>query len=180
MPESTIPQAGASVLAAPKSLLHRPKLAALIGTIVAEWSYIEQSLAYIFNVAAAGKPSPIGGHSIDPIASAIFDTLVGFPARISVVKSVIKLRASDELKNEFNALHNKMLKRSKERNTIAHACWNISDQYPDDLVTFDIDGSWIIYTEKDLSDILERTVEIRNQVNDFSVRFGNSEKKQVL
>ena len=179
MPQPIKPKAGASAFSAPECLLQRPKLAALIGTIVAEWAFIDRTLAFIFNVTTSDHPLPNQYHQIDPVAAAVFDTLVTFPAKIAVVKSVLNLRASDELKEEFEEICAEIRNRSKERNTVVHASWSISDQYPDDLITFKTDGSWIKYTEKDLLDILARTIEIRNKANDFSISIANSQKKQI-
>lgn len=169
---------GLAARGGPKIILERPKLAALIGAIAAEWGDIDNLLADIFNFVSLSRPIPIGAHSRSDLAHAIFDNLVAFPIRIEVIASVMKLRMTLEIQDEFFALAQQIRRKASERNDLIHARWHICDKYPDDLIQIE-NGEWIRYTENDLTDRLNRSVQMTMCVSDFSIKVAHAPKLDI-
>lgn len=158
----------------PKVLLERPYLATLIGAIAGEWGSIDAMLSQIFNFASYSI-SKGGAQQMDPMATALFANLVSTSAKTDLIKTAISLRVPS-LAEEFEKLAKTTRKVSGTRNGVVHASWHTSDQYPDDLITHDLDGNAIRYSKKCLEEILERVTAARNRVNDFSIKVSHAPK----
>ena len=158
----------------PKILLERPHLAMLIGAIAGEWGSIDATLSQIFNFASYSIYKG-GAQQMDPMATALFANLVATSAKTDLIKTAIKLRVPS-LVEEFEKLTKTTRKVSGTRNSVVHASWHTSDQYPDDLITYDLNGNAIRYTKKCLEEILEQVTAARNKVNDFSITISHAPK----
>ncbi len=162
---------GMAYRASPQHLLERPKLAALIGTIAAEWGYIDRSLITLFERANSSTPYK------DEVAVTVFDALSNLSLRLDLMEKILKLRVSADLVCEFQGLRIEIGKRSRERNMVVHASWSITDDLPDDLVSIDnVTGVATRYTEHDLKQTLDRITMVRNKLNDYVVRVANAPK----
>lgn len=158
----------------PKVLLERPQLAMLIGAIAGEWGSIDATLSNIFNFASYSIFKG-GGHQLDPMATALFANLVATSAKTDLIRTAIELRVPSLLE-EFKKLTVTTRRVSGTRNSVVHASWHISDQYPDDLIRYDIAGNAIRYTKKCLEEILEQVTIARNRVHDFSIKISHAPK----
>ncbi|QFY61556.1 hypothetical protein FZ934_14800 [Rhizobium grahamii] len=160
----------------PKVLLDRPKLAALIGAMAANWGEIDETIKFLFG-AAAHSDHQNGGLTIDPIAGVVFGSIehLGLATRLDVIKAIIPCRLGREYVAEFSDIAAEIRKRNPERNDVIHASWNICDEYPDDLILLR-DGQPYRYTFADLNDRLERAVATRNRLWDFAIKVANAPK----
>lgn len=165
--------------AKPKVVLDRPKLAALIGALAAEWGFIDRTLADTFNLIGFAKPVPVGAHATDPLAAAVFDALISLPTRLAALQAVVKLRLPDAEVEDFEKIAKELRRRAIERAEYIHSSWNISSDYPDDLIVIQPDGTWVRYTEKCFHAALDRTLAIRGRLIDFCVRTAGMPKKEV-
>lgn len=164
---------GASYTTSPKILLERPKLATLIGAIACEWAYVEQCLLDIFD--RAQSPSAGVAHARDPVALAIFDTIIAYAARIDLIETVLRLCVPSKAA-DFTGKKAELRKAYASRNLVVHTSWNICADYPDDLILLEIDGKAIRYTEGDFWDTLERITVIRIWIHDFLIAVGHAPK----
>lgn len=159
-----------------KVILERPKLAALLGAISAEWGDIDNLFSDIFNLITFAKFIPIGAHSRSALSSAVFDqSFTSYIAKIEVIKRVLDIRYSKSVLDEFNKLSIDLRAKAKERNKLVHGAWQVCDKYPADLIQIR-DQTWIRYTERDFNDVLERSVLIRNALNDFFIKLSHQKR----
>lgn len=145
----------------------RPKLSTLIGAIVGEWGAIDGSLATIFNFLSYSD-NTYGSHREDPLATALFATLVSYSAKTDMILTAARLRTPSILP-ALEELLQEIKRSSSARNDAVHAVWRLSDSFPDDLVMLDINGFGIRYTEKCLREILRQATAARNKVLDFTI-----------
>lgn len=176
MPQPIRTQGGA-YRGSPKHLLERPKIAALIGTIACEWAYIEQTLRCIFDVAQS--PSMGMVQPSDPVAVAVFATIMSFPPKIDLIETVLRL-CVPTVAIDFSSMRPDLRKAYGCRNLAVHTSWQLSDAHPDDLIMVEIDGTAVRYTERDFTDMLDRLVPIRNRVHDFQITVSCAPKKTPL
>lgn len=176
MPQPIKTVRGLAARGGPKIILERPKLAALLGAISAEWGDVDTLFSSIFNLIAFAKFIPIGAHSRSALSSAIFDkSFTSYISKIEVIKRLLKIRYSKNILVEFEKLTNDLRKKATARNTLIHCTWQICDKYPEDLIQIK-DQIWIRYTERDFNDILDRSIEIRNALNDFFINLSHSKR----
>ena len=161
---------GGAYRAFPKHVLERPKLAALLGAIAAQWGFVDRSLLDIFERATSKS------FHRDEVATTIFDTLGAQGPKLDLIERMIELRLPDETKKKWKAIRKMIRDRSGERNPLIHGAWNISDAHPHELILLKVSGQAILYTERDFVEILDRVVELSNSVNDFVIEVANAKK----
>ena len=176
MPQPIRVLVGLSARGGPKIILERPKLAALLGAISAEWGDIDTIFSCIFNLITFAKFIPIGAHSRSAFSSAVFEqSFTSYKSKIEVIKRIIKLRYSKDILNEFERLTTVLLDKAPQRNKLIHCTWQICDDYPEDLIQIP-NQKWMRYTERDFNDTLNQSVQIRNDLNDFFVKLSHSQR----
>ena len=176
MPQPIKAVQGLSARGGPKIILERPKLAALLGAISAEWGDIDTLFSDIFNLITFAKFIPIGAHSRSALSSAVFDqSFTSYKSKIEVIKRIIKLRYSKNILDEFEKLTTDIRKKAKQRNELIHCTWQVCDKYPEDLIQIP-NQRWIRYTERDFNSTLNRSVLIRNALNDFFIKLSHSQR----
>lgn len=158
--------------------MERPELATLIGVIAGEWGAIDAILAQMFNFVSYSEVKG-GSHRLDTLATALFASLVATTAKTDLITTAIKLRLPSLLA-EFTKLSKDNRTASKMRSDVVHASWNISDEYPNDLVRYDLDGNPIRYTKKCLEEILRLSTLARNKMMDFSIKAANTSRADPL
>lgn len=167
---------GLAARGGPRVILERPRLAALLGAIAAEWGDVDNIFSDIFNLATFATFIPIGAHSRSTLSSAIFDqSFTSYRAKIDVLKRVLAIRYAKIFYDEFENLTNDLRRKAQERNRLVHAGWKICDKYPADLLQIR-DERWIRYTERDFTNALDSSVLIRNALNDFFIKLSHTER----
>ncbi len=83
--------AGKSVSAGPGTLLKRPELAALIGSICSDWAYLESSLGMFYGHLMGVYLEPTPGYEppSHPVAYQIFDEIQTIYSRIQLVPNQV-------------------------------------------------------------------------------------------
>lgn len=144
------------------SLLQRPRCAAFIGAIVAEWSMAESMLSthymqLLFGPTLSGVPVGQGAW----IAMETFDTISSFSQRVTMLRVAAKRRNAftpDEIKAYATALK-RLQDAGDDRIIAAHGRWSLCDKLPDAVVWMKHAGSndnaWI-YDESILTALLQR------------------------
>lgn len=164
---------GSAARRGPKIILERPKIAALIGAIAAEWGDVDELLLCIFNYLTFAKPIPVGAHSSSPLSAAIFGKFVSTGNKCEMIDSLLALRAPSK-RDEFALIKSDLLSKSRERGTLVHSAWSVCDDYPEDLIFFGKNGEWIKYTEKCFSASLDRFSAVRASTQDFFIGLSHT------
>lgn len=179
MPQPITKLKDLSARGGPRVLLERHKHAALLGTICSVWGDIDTLFSEIFNLITFSEPIPHLAHSRSSITSAIFDeSFISHKSKIDVIKRVINLRYEKHILSEFDKTTNELRKRAKERNELIHCSWQICDRYPNDLIKIK-DEKWIRFTPKDFEETLERSILIRNELQDFYIKLSHTKRNDV-
>ena len=179
MPQPIKTLTGLSARGGPKIILERHKLAALLGAISAEWGDIDTLFSNIFNLITFAKFIPIGAHSSSPLSSAVFDkSFISHSSKIDVIERILKLRYTKDIVEEFSKIAKEIRKKATSRNTLIHCTWQICDEYPEDLIQIE-KQKWIRYTERDFTDTLDRSIEIRNKLNDYFIKLSHTERIDI-
>ena len=167
---------GLSARGGPKIILERPKLAALLGAISAEWGDIDTLFSEIFNLITFAEFIPIGAHSRSALSSAVFDqSFTSYKAKIEVIKRILKIRYSEDIFHIFEKLTTELINKANQRNILIHCTWQICDKYPEELIQIK-NQKWIRYTERDFNDTLDRSVLIRNTLQDFLIKLSHTQR----
>lgn len=145
-----------------RALLQRPRCAALIGAIVAAWSFAESSLAHYYSQLLFGpaiERSPI--HPGAWAAMEAFDTLANLGQRRTMLLVTARRRGlftDDEIK-QFEAGLRKLQNVQDDRIIAAHGRWSICNDLPDAIVWMkgvgNVGDAWV-YDETVLSAQLDR------------------------
>ncbi|MGH8591923.1 MAG: hypothetical protein ACREXX_22195 [Gammaproteobacteria bacterium] len=129
---------GISVEYRPRVILERSELAALLGAVAAEWSRLEHDLTFLYaNLMGNYLPSIEGFvPPIHPVALQVFDTLETQYQRLQLLRKLATWVVKDEsLQSELeNTVLPEICAAGKLRNTLVHANWGVSKEYPDGLV----------------------------------------------
>ena len=92
------------------------KLHYAIAEAIHQWSEVENSLAFVFAIGLDANLAHNIGTSF-----AAFWRLQSFRSKLEVVNSVINTTdISDSLRDEWNSLHNRLSRKNKARNELAH------------------------------------------------------------
>jgi hypothetical protein len=154
----------------PRIILERPKLAALIGAIAAEWGTIDDCLVGIYDTAVS-HPGGVA-RAVNPVNVAVFEELGALNPRLDIIETVLKMRLPS-LSEKFAGLRKALRKSAGERAKFVHQNWSVSDDFPDDLCVARGDGN-VRYQEYDFTQALDRAVEMRKQVQDFLVESAHA------
>lgn len=170
---------GLSARSYPKAILDRPKLAMLIGAISATWGEMDESIKRIFSFASFAKRGADGWYRSSELADIVYGSVEGLGAktRHRLVQDVIDSTLTSDIGQELKDICKRYERLSRERNELVHSHFQLSDEYPDDLLV--VGEKWIRFTEADLLDRLNRHVELRNTVHDFLVRVSNAPRKEI-
>ena len=176
MPQPLPAGKGITTVSPPKRLLKRPKLASLIGTIASEWGYIDDCLVDIFEGVVSEKATR------DKVAVTVFETLSSLHMRLELLSKILHLLAPEHIRDEFDKKVSPLLRKAaSERNKIVHGAWEISDDYPDDLILKEAGGRLTRWTEKDLENSLDRIMPARAAAHKMAiaVQFISKDRQQT-
>lgn len=168
MPQPIKNTRGLAAKGGPKVILERLEHAKLLGAITSVWGEVDNIFLDVFNLITFAKPIPIGAHSRSELSFAIFGSFISHKNKCEVIRKVLVIQCPEEVES-FDAISQNILRKAKSRNALVHCSWNVCENFPDDLIAFEKDGKWIRYTVKDFKDTLERSIEVRNELNDFFV-----------
>ena len=101
-----------------------------LGMTIAAWQFVESSLFTIYQCAF--DPQRLSGASMEAL-SAAFHQPPGFRTRLDMTNAAIQHSSFDPaIKDEWNKLYTRALKRSKRRNVLAHAivCFQPYERLP--------------------------------------------------
>lgn len=103
----------------------RREIRELVGQCIMAWSMVERAICALYTQcvdAPPGGPAPYWLHA------AIFDTVISIDARLDMIEAAIRMQGSrhfsDDLEivlSEWTGLKNRLRKRYKRRNEIAHS-----------------------------------------------------------
>jgi hypothetical protein len=180
------------------ALTARPAFAMLIANVAAAWSEIEVdmglALAIILNTEAR-------------TGVAMYLALSGSAAQDRSLDAAVQTLLPAELQAEFSQLLAEMRRRGKERNRVIHALWSeypndaakIINCSPDNIVR-DVAKSFhakikreevfltepsqefianlLVYSERDFSDIMQRSQELRDKIQAFALKVDTFHQQQ--
>lgn len=155
---------------APRLALRRPTCCLQIAGVVSEWAHVERTMALMFSCAMGEHVFTSDGqvHAFrDWAAVAVMSTLETLHARVQVIRAALLPRLTPQLVQQWEGLEKELRARAKERNTVAHTAWSISDEYPNDLILETREGRVFRYSERDFADILDRMCEARQLTESF-------------
>lgn len=159
----------------PRLMRERPELAMLVAEIVAEFAYIDRMQSHLVENAMGER-----GHGFvksDEIGAAILEEIPNTQNRIKVVKKILSHTVPPELVEECHAIAKQLLSIAPVRNRIVHAYWALTDDFPDDLVINEPNGTRLRCTASDLEKILEDILRLRGLLHDFVVKLGYVERR---
>jgi hypothetical protein len=166
---------GKSVQYGPRSLLQRQDLAALLGTVAAEWAALEREVTSVY-AHLMGKYLPrIPGSSVPlhPVALQVFDTLETQRLRSDLLRKLAEWVLRDE-ENLIATLRDSVIplidKAAKLRNTMLHGHWGISAEYPDALILIPVFGHQLVYKQRDFDDAIDRILAATNALRGFDAQ----------
>ena len=107
---------------------HRPALALLAMSVIAEWSILDSLLNAIF-VKLLGLSAEIG--------FTIFDSITGAAAQRAAFSAVAQLRLNEDEFEVFSALADEAKSIRKIRNSLAHGVWGHAAKIPDGVLLVD-------------------------------------------
>jgi hypothetical protein len=147
-------------------LLERPAHAARIAAIACQWTGVENQLAELLSGAFGySEKNEAGSHSVSRnwIALAAMRETETIRVRLKIINStfgaVLKDRGSSLLV-DWEKLEKDLQARGRERNAVVHGNWALSDRYPAALILEERDGSFKLYTLRDLDQVLDRIVDV--------------------
>ena len=135
-------------------LKERSSQLAQLGIIVADWSSVEQVMAFLYDylLAQRGEPREFG-HSIDGLGVAAFGVVHSVRTKLDLLHYVIEWRLGLEILAEFRSTTGeKIAAAAKARNTLAHGVVEYSNAVPDALI-INWNGREIIYREQDFEEV---------------------------
>ena len=123
---------GKTVGSGPNRILERPELAALVGNVCANWSLIENDMVLLYGLLMgtylprAEIPGMEFGPPTHPVAYQVFDALIAFPQRLSLLQHLARWRALPEEAQQLDGpLGRRIRDRYRDRSKVAHAQWGI-------------------------------------------------------
>ena len=167
-------KSGITVQSGPRHVLKRPALAALLGSIAAEWGSLEDRITFFYAYLMGRYLPRTPGFSppIHPVALQVFDVLETLRKRLELIESlgawVIK---NDALVQELrDTVMPAILRASKLRNEYLHAHWGVADEYPDALILLPIFGNNMACEESDFNEAINRIIAATDIVGKFEVK----------
>jgi hypothetical protein len=127
MPQPYRSVAGDTITYGPHTLTERPDLALHIAIIASLWGTIDDRIARLF--------VPLIGNCYLTV-TAMFFAVASLSARLDILKTAARVRASKELYAELDgSLVPEIRARARERVPIIHGLWGISERHPDALIS---------------------------------------------
>lgn len=157
------PHKGPSVTYAPGIVGERPEAAMALGVAVSSWGYIENDIEwlYAFLMARWSEKMPAGTFMpAHPVAILTFQTLQTQNQRLSLLEALAKWALPADKAKEVADVIPSIRQRAKERNTIAHGLWGISDQRPKDLILVRRFDTNLVYSAVDFGQVTERIADL--------------------
>jgi hypothetical protein len=159
----------------PRGILKRPKLAALLACIGAEWASLESEMGWLYafllprySESPKGKMAPIAIAltQAHPVALEIFGELVSLGQRLTLIRTIIRWRIPDiALRADIN---DKLLpainKAGNLRNKFLHTRWVVCEKYPDALIRYGVFTAPEVYMESDFNEAIDRIIATRNSI----------------
>lgn len=162
-------------------LLHRPKCAILIAAIVGEWTTTENRMAHLY-ATALGTSSTLTDEEGDYLhtdydlaALLAMRQLSSSPNRIDLVNKKIIPRLTPNLATRWQLLVPRIEACAKERNTIAHGDWWLSDKHPDNLILQNKRFQLFLYEASCFEGILERIVKLSSTIDNLAFEVGEAQ-----
>lgn len=156
-------QEGYSIQNRPQLVAKYPEHAIGMALVVAEWAALEYELIQSFT-AALFVFGPLGKDA-GRVAQDAWEAMGTIRSRLEFVEAVAKNSIPDDLFQELSKdIHPEVVKRSQERNKVAHAYWHFCDKYPDDLIYTSGTEVPMRYSVKDFEDIANRINATANKV----------------
>lgn len=150
----------------------RPDHAIGIALVASEWAALEEELILLFTYALMPVgPWADGTWSRAPGPAAVafraWEAMDSLRPRLDFISRVGRTRLPDDLLKEFTSEVAKEIRsRAGERNRVVHGRWNVSPEYPEDLILVSPDGN-LRYTVKDFEDIAKRINVTISMLADF-------------
>lgn len=166
---------GKSVTSGPNIVLQRPQLAAAIGNVCANWTLIDNDIMRLYALLMGTyitlpQTMPNEAPPTHPVAYQVFDTLNTLNQRLGLLSRLGKWNATPEESEKLEKLLDRIRKKGRERNKIAHGLWGICKDYPDDLILVPVFGDKQIYTQTDLDGVSQRIIELHSDFGKFTVQ----------
>jgi hypothetical protein len=97
----------------------------------------------------------------------MFGVVDNLRARLELVEAVLRANGLDARAKEFrDSLAPKVRARSRERASVAHALWRITDALPDDVL-LETSSGYARYDARDFDDIARRCGETAGELMEF-------------
>ena len=156
---------------APRCLLQRPELAALLGVIASEWAALESNLTFLYG-SLLGKTMPhdhTNGPPVHPIGIQIFETLESQHKRITLIEKLTNTLVKDvALLSELTAVVQSIKAAGKQRNKFLHANWGTNDtQYPDAILKINAPGQFDVYEKSDFNEAIDLIITTADAIIKF-------------
>jgi hypothetical protein len=172
---------GISFTSGPGVLLERPELAALVGSICADWTSVENGLASFYgHLMGVYLPSdPEYEPAFHPIALQVFDEVQTIHSRVQLVKKLAEwVIKDDDLKKDTLSVLDKTKNAGKGRNTVAHAVWGICKEEPEALIMTPNFGHNLIYKKHDFETIAASIKDSKSEIGRVHHEFYKKRKEQ--
>lgn len=158
-------------------MTNRPQQMAQLGLVIAQWAYVEQAMAFLYDylLAQHGPPEEFG-RPVDGLGVAAFGVVRATRTKLDLLHLAIEWRLGAEVLAEFVSDAGKKIElASKARNVLAHGLVEFSDSHPDALI-IDWNGQEIIYRPADFA----ATTEKLRIAHEAVARFHNIRARQIL
>ena len=146
----------ASFLAGRTAILdHRPRMAALLGTVAIGWAEVEETLALLFAWLLGQNGEPMEyGRPVDPLGVEFFHETPASYQRLRMVERGVEHRLSDGLLLEFKAVKQRVEHAGKLRNRYLHNRMGVDPAHADALVMCPLVGDMWVVEENDLMEAI--------------------------
>jgi len=171
-----------SVNLGPGVILKRPELAAQIGSICADWAFIEDNLAGFYSeLMGFYLPTTPGFIAPShPVGLQIFEEVLTIHSRTRLVYKLAEWVIKEPLiLAQTRAVLNKIKKVSKGRNTVAHGVWGITDSEPDALILIPDFGHQMVYKKRDFELISDSIKNVNEEFGKVQLEVYNIRNKHL-
>jgi hypothetical protein len=147
----------------------RPELMATVGFIVAKWSEVDETIAFLFAwlLGQNGKPEEYG-QPTDPLGIEFFHAIPSFYQRKAMLIRAIEHRLPNEFMEAFKKGVEKILERASSlRNRLMHNRLFVSHEYPGALLMNELVGHTYVVDGEDLKETVAAMKEAISAVSAF-------------
>lgn len=165
-------------------VLERPKLAALLGAIAAEWGSLEVDIIEMYAAVmgygyirypSAGDRGFIPAH---PVALQVFDAIESRHHRMLLLAKLISWVFPDQAEEFRKEVEPAIRRAASGRNKFEHAAWGLCPKYSNALIHVPTFGHFVAYYESDFNKALDGIIEARNMVRKFERKMINSTSRK--